>query len=440
MLRVDRKTGQIPADFQDPYLELVHLLTEAAAIEQSLMLAYLYALFSIKDQYARVRGDLSESSFQEHSTGGRGGTAVLKRKDTFLDVALEEMQHLSLVNRYLADLGAAPNFTPHEFPYTADLYPFDIELRSMDEYVAATYLWIEADACALSLTSKCRKTGEPVDFIRNVRAVLKKGSKRYRETAIDEERLDHVGSLYHRIVEQTQIVAVKPPTFLPREFPWGDWEAKMNQVMFQGELSHYRFFRSVFTGEAFGSDGRIWKPGPGFPAQRFERRTAYTARPHSIRDDKARRVAWLSNLHYWIILTLLDLAYRSKGFTPLFSAAKLDYQYRAIDNMTMGLWVLGQHLANHYSLGVPFDAMGPQYGLGRSKDTSLQIVVRLINEAQRHAETLAKAKLLPKAFNMNLYTLTISGLSRSGASGGAAPHRESGPSGLSKESRRSADG
>jgi hypothetical protein len=66
--------------------------------------------------------------------------------------------------------------------------------------------------------------------------------------------------------------------------------------------------------------------------------------------------------------------------------------------------------------------MGPQYGLGRSQDTSLQIVVRLIKEAQRHAETLAKAKLLPKAFNMNLYTLTISGLSRSGAPGGAAPH------------------
>jgi len=413
MLRIDRKTGQIPVDYQDPYLELVHLLTEAAAIEHSLMLEYLYALFSIKDRYAEVRGDLSERSFEEPSIGGRGGTAVLKRKDTFLDVALEEMQHLSLVNRYLADLGAAPNFTPHEFPYTADLYPFDIELRSMDEYVAATYLWIEADACALSLNPKCRKTGEPIAFIKKVRAVLKQGSKRFREMAIDKEQLDHVGSLYHRIVGQTQTVAAHPPEFLAKEFPWGDWEARMNQVMFQGELSHYRFFRSVFTGEAFGSDARIWKAGPRFPARRFERLTAYTARPHSIRDEKARRLAWLSNLHYWIILALLDLAYRARGFTPLFSAARLDYQYRAIDNMTMGLWLLGNHLANHYSLGVPFDAMGPQYGLGRNTDTSVQIVARLIEEAERHAEALASAKLLPKAFDMSLYAVTINGLAGS---------------------------
>ncbi len=339
MLRIDAKQGQIPTDYHDPYLELVHLLTEAAAIEHSLMLVYLYALFSIKERYAHVRGDIRPRSFLEHSTGGRGGTTVLVRKDTFLDVALEEMQHLSLVNRYLADLGAAPNFTPHEFPYTADLYPFDLELRSLDQYVAATYLWIEADACSLSLKPSCRKTGEPVAFVKNVRKVLRQGARKHHEKAIDRERQDHVGSLYHRVVQQTQIVAANPPAFLAKEFPWGDWESRMSQVLFQGELSHYRFFRSVFTGEAFGSDERIWKPGPRFPAHQFAAHTAYTARPHTIRDEKARRVAWLSNLHYWIILALLDLAYRHKGFTPLFSAAKLDYQdpsHRQHDHGALG--------------------------------------------------------------------------------------------------------
>jgi hypothetical protein len=410
MLRIDAERGRIPTDYHDPYLELVHLLTEAAAIEHSLMLVYLYALFSIKQRYAHVRGDIRARSFLEHSPGGRGGTAVLVRKDTFLDVALEEMQHLSLVNRYLADLGAAPNFTPHDFPYTADLYPFDLELRSLDQYVAATYLWIEADACSLSLSPACRKTGEPVSFVRNVRKILQQGARRRHETAIDRERQDHVGSLYHRIVQQTQIVAADPPAFLAKEFPWGDWENRMSQVLFQGELSHYRFFRSVFTGEAFGGDEGIWKPGPRFPAHRFAAHTAYTARPHTIRDEKARRVAWLGNLHYWIILALLDLAYRHKGFTPLFSAAKLDYQYRAIDNMTMGLWVLGEHLAEHYGLGVPFDAMGPQYGLGRSHEHSLQLVARLIQEAERHAEALQRARLLPRGFNLNIYSLTLDGL------------------------------
>src|SRR5919205_4396927 len=220
MLRIDRRTGTVPIDYQDSYLELVHLLTEGAALEHALMVAYLYSLFSIKDQYVAVRGDLSTRSYLEHSPAGRGGATVLEHKDTFLDVALEEMQHLSLVNRFLSDLGAAPNFTPHAFPYTSDLYPFDIELRSLDQYAAATYLWIEADASALSLRPSQPREAEPKKFIQRVRAVLKKGSERYREVAIDEGRLNHVGSLYHRIIQYTQRVAAKPPDFLPAEFPW----------------------------------------------------------------------------------------------------------------------------------------------------------------------------------------------------------------------------
>jgi hypothetical protein len=410
MLRIDRRDGKIAIDYEDPYLELVHLLTEAAALEHALMIAYLYGLFSIKDRYAAVRGDLSTRSYLEHSPAGRGGVTVLEHKDTFLDVALEEMQHLSLVNRFLADLGAAPNFAPHEFPFTSDLYPFDIELRALDQYVAATYLWIEADASALSLHPPDPAGAESKAFIKHVRAVLKKGSRRYAEMPIDEEQVNHVGSLYHRIVEYTQHVAAKPPGFLSAEFPWGEWEAKMNWIMFQGELTHYRFFRSVFTGEAFGSDESIWKAGARFPAHHFKMQTAYTARPHSIRDEKVRRVAWLADLHYWIILSLLDLAYRAKGFTPLFGAAKLAFQYRAIDNMTMGLWVLGGHLADVYGTGVPFDSIGPNYDLGRSHEHSVYIVQRLIAEAQRCAEVLDKDHLLPKAFDLNVYALTSNGL------------------------------
>src|SRR4029079_6091663 len=136
-------------------------------------------------------------------------------------------------------------------------------------------------------------------------------------------------------------------------------------------------------------------------------------RPHSIRDEKARRVAWLSNLHYWIILALLDLAYRAKGFTPLPGAARLGYQYPAIDNMTMALWVLGEDLSNRHGVGVPFDPLGPQYGLGRSHTHSADIAIRLIEEAQRRAEELDKDRLLPGAFNLNVYTLTRTGVTSS---------------------------
>ena len=75
MLRIDRRNGTIPIDYQDPYLELVHLLTEGAALEHALMIAYLYGLFSIKDRYAAVRGDLSTRSYLEHSPAGPDGDA-----------------------------------------------------------------------------------------------------------------------------------------------------------------------------------------------------------------------------------------------------------------------------------------------------------------------------------------------------------------------------
>jgi len=410
MLRIDWNAGQIPTDYHDPYLELVHLLTEAAALEHSLMIAYLYALFSLKDEYAHVRGDIRTRSYLEHSPAGRGGTEVLRRKDTFLDVALEEMQHLSLVNRFLVDLGAAPNFTPHDYPYTSDLYPFDVELRSLDQYVTATYLWIEADECALSLKPSCANPPERRRLIKAVRRVLKEGSKRYREMPIDEEKLNHLGSLYHTVVQVMQRVAADPPAFLDRAFPWGEWESRMHWILFQGELSHFEFFLDVFTGKAFGGTERIWKPGPKFPAYVFSRHTAYTARPHTIPDERVRRIAWLADLHYWIILSLLDVAYRSRGFAAFYSAPQLAYQYKAIDNMTQGLWLLGLHLASAYQTGVPFDAMGPQYGLGRTPEHSKALIVHLVNEAQRVAEELGREGLLPPDFDLDLYQLTLNGL------------------------------
>lgn len=246
--------------------------------------------------------------------------------------------------------------------------------------------------------------------MRKVRDVIRAGSKRYHEYPIDEQQLSHVGSLYHRIVSLLQRVAQTPPPMLGADFPWGDWEQRLNFVMFQGEESHYRFFRRVFTGEAFGGDDSIWRPGPGFPAHHFTRQTAFTARPHVIPDEQARRVAWLSNLHYWIILSLLDLAYRARGVNPVYSAANLGFQYKAIDNMTMSLWSLGRFLADRFTVGVPFDALGPQYALGRDPQGSASLVMRLVQEAQRKAQALAAEGLMPADFNMAIYELTLAGL------------------------------
>jgi hypothetical protein len=401
MLRIDPNEQSIPSDFSDDYLELVRLLTEGAGLEHSLMVAYLYAMFSLKETHHKIRGELKNRSYLEHSPMAHGGTEVLRKKDSFLDVALEEMQHLSLVNWFLVSLGAAPNFRPHTFPYSSDLYPFDIELRPLDRYVVATSMWIEADDSKLK---KGSETSEPVEFIEQVGQVLKAGSATFREVPIDKERVNHVGSLYRKIIEFTQRVSKTPPDFLPADFPWAQWEARMNWIVYQGEDTHYHFFRTLFTGEAFGSpDGTIWNAGNAdFPAYDLKKgQTAYSAKPNTIPDPNACRLAWLANLHYWVILCLLDVAYRS-------NTRKL--AYKAIDNMTLGLWFLGRHLAERYQVGLPFDQMGPHYTLGRNDACSLKILGLLVRETLQKARELENDKLLPAGYTLQLFDVTLAGL------------------------------
>ena len=83
--------------FDNPYLELLGLLAEAAGIEHSLMIAYLFAMFSIKDQYKSVRGGIKASLFisiaREVNLPWRAA-----RMSNYLAICTEEMQHLSLVN------------------------------------------------------------------------------------------------------------------------------------------------------------------------------------------------------------------------------------------------------------------------------------------------------------------------------------------------------
>jgi hypothetical protein len=400
-LRIDWDKGEIPSDYSDPYLELIRLLIEGAGLEHSLMIAYLYSLFSLKKPYHHLRGDVTKYAYLEHSPLGQGGTEVVQKRDTFLDVALEEMQHLSLVNWYLAELGASPNLNTHIFPFVSDLYPFEIDLLSLTRYAVAVFLWVESDECKLSLSPHCKGRNESAKFIKEVRQVLQENSPRYAGMTAEKKRLNHVGSLYRKIVRQTQLVAEDPPDFLSAHFPWAEWENRMSWILYQGELTHYAFFRGLFTGEAFGADRHIWDPGPNFPAYTFARRTAYSHRPNTIPDANACRLAWLADLHYWIILCLLDTAYR---------AGARKFAYKAIDNMTLGLWHLGRHLGEYYQVGLPFDPMGPSYTLGRSPTLSLHILKRLVREAADKAGELRKDKLLPDEYDPKLFEVTLAGI------------------------------
>jgi hypothetical protein len=407
MLRTVTK-GSIPSEFTDPYLELVFLLNQAAGLEHSLMAAYLFAAFSIKDEYARVRGDVTDQSYLQHSTGGPGGLSVLSHDASLLEVCIEEMQHLGTVNRFLGALGGSPTFVPQEYPLASDIYPFPIVPMALDRYVAATFLWMEAASCALSLEPACAGQHEPAPFIAELLGVLTVGAMTHHHVNVSRESVSHVGTLYAKILEVTRVVAQRPPSFLPPDLPWSDFETDVYELMVQGEVGHYRLFRNLYTGEAFGAGPEIWHEpkNPAYPALLLHRGSAYQGHQDTIRDPDARRLAWLSDLHFWIVLTLLDIAYR---YADPYDNIQRKYQYKAIENMTGAFWPLGLALARK-GWGVPFDAMGTQYTLGRDLETAFDMVQLLIYEARGYAQGLASDGLLPPDYRMDVFDATLDGL------------------------------
>jgi hypothetical protein len=365
----------------DPYLELLRLLSEAAGIEHSLMLAYLFTMFSIKDRYDNVRGDIELSLFMDHRIGGQPSADGQQDDHSYLELCTQEMQHLGLVNGLLGELGGAPNLMPHQFPLPADIYPFPIDLESLSRPVVAKYLWIEADNVALDPAQHQGHSGE-LTFIREVLEMLPEVP----------DRPAHVGSVYRRILELFK--EVWENSVLPKDFPYGAWHDRLRALQFQGEISHYMFFKRQFTGEAFGGDATIWREDdPRYPANRLFRGTAFPDYPDTIANDRARAVANLANLHYWILLMLLDASYRGQDRGP---------RYKAIDGMTQCLWHLGRWLARRWGVGLPFDQLGRNYGVGRDRAISLHIVRRYAAEALNVMMGLDESGLLPREYDQSV--------------------------------------
>jgi rubrerythrin len=406
MLRIWRAKGKrkadVRVDYADAYLNLTSLLVDAATLEHSLLATYLYALFSIKDRYAPVRGELTTASFhpQPPDANPRGA------RPTFLDVTIEEMQHLALVNQLLYELYSAPCLERHTFPHRFEIYPFRLELRPLDRYTAATFTWIEAAASELN-PETATEGPAPRGFIRELERVINKGSKGNVVRAFKQHKLEHLGSLYAKILERLDRLRDDPPAFLPETFPWGVWADRIDWIRNQGEIEHYRFFRSLFTGEAFGSDASIWSDprASRYPARDLPWRTAFGSRENVI-PKRMRPLAWLSNLIYWILLCLLDVSYRSNNRKLI---------YVAIEQMSAALWWLGLELARN-RVGMPFDVMLVRYNLGRDDAASLAIIRRLIEEARLKAELIDAQKLLPPEFDLGLFDRTLRALNLPGDS------------------------
>lgn len=369
---------KIIRDFNDNYLELTRLLYNAAGLEHLLMLEYLYAAFSIKPEYALVRGTMGTQYYMD--TDSRD----------LLGVAVEEMQHLQMVNNFLTDLGAAPNFEPQELPFSSDIYPFTLELKPLSIETTAQYLFIEASDCALDPI--CNPEEEK--YIAHVYEVLG-GHPNY----------NHLGSLYQTIIHIAELLEKDHPAFLdnrPVPIRWEFHIQNMREIAFQGEIDHYKFFKSVFLASHPGFKGiQVWnypKDAPEYPSIQFDtvQTTAYPEHPNTIVDPELREIAWLGDLHYWIILALLDVSTR---------LGNQKERYKAINNMTMALYSIALFLADR-GIGIPFDKMSTSPSSGKDPHFTLESTKLLLKEAEYYAQKYHDV-LVRAGFNFNVYPITL---------------------------------
>lgn len=359
------RAGIIIRDFADPYLELLRLLREAAEIEHGLMLQYLYCAFSVKARYQPLIGFGAPSS------------------TNLLGVAVQEMHHLSAVNRLLVTLGSCPHLDRQDFPYEPDIYPFPFVLEPISRRSVAKYAFTEGPASIFAAGGK----RSPED-------------ERFSSGVLKEigglDRPNHVGSLYRNVLDLLSECSGRPgfpisPADLEK------WRSDLLVIMEEGEHDHFQFFRQVYEGRhpAFAKAGvpNVWdvaRNHEAYPAHRLpENPTAFVGHPNQITAENAHGIAWLSNLHYWLALCCLDYGYRH---------ADQNVRALSVTQMMTALLPLATELPKR-GAGVPFDTLSMGYAIGSDKEHSRRVILALAGEAQAFAKTIEAQ--LPARYDQN---------------------------------------
>ena len=347
--------AQFIRDFSDPYLELVRLLHEAAEVEHSLMIQYLYAAFSIKSEYSDLVGDVAPNA------------------DTFLGVAVQEMQHLGAVNRLLAALGSTPNLMTQNMPYEADIYPFEITLEACSRVSLAKYSYCEAPAGALDRTRMTDARDQV--YLDTVNAVL--GNR---------ARPNRVGSFYDTVIATLEEYGKSgmAEDELAQPLDVNMWLGKLKAVQEEGEVGHFEFFKQMLLGTHKGFKGRqhVWDlplDHQHYPTQRLPANpSAFIGHPNQISDPVALSLGWLSNLHYWLSLSALTYAYHFSSVNFISVAQR---------HMIGPLLVLGRELPKH-GAAVPFDQLSMGYSPAMRAADSLRFIRHLVSETIAAEERL----------------------------------------------------
>jgi Ferritin-like len=111
--------------------ELIYLLNEAAELEHGACVTYLFAAFSLKE-------GTDEALTPEQALEVSGW------KRTIVQIATQEMAHLTLVTNLLSSIGGAPHLArpamPHHLSYAPEI---QLELTRLDENALERFLYLE---------------------------------------------------------------------------------------------------------------------------------------------------------------------------------------------------------------------------------------------------------------------------------------------------------
>ncbi|MBS2022275.1 MAG: hypothetical protein JST92_07680, partial [Deltaproteobacteria bacterium] len=335
--------------FEDPKLELIRRLREAAGIEHAVMVQYLYAAFSVKPAYVGPPG------FGAHSFLG------------LVDVANDTLSHLRDLNNLLVQLGCAPELRRGRFPLMAPSLPFELSLEGLSARSLAKHIYATAPRELFESTS-------PADC-----ALV----TRLAELLQEAMPPIHLGSPYESLVDLAR-AARQTETFV--HVIQGISEAKTKK--------HHLLFRSLLEGthESLGEAPDAWSlPSsdnryPSLPVATNP--TVAPGTPASICDPDLRALARVANIHYWIILAALDLMHRF-----LDPAQVLEHRTQALlDGCVVPL---GQVLARA-GVGLPFDSFDLQCGETSSEGVARRQFATLCLEAD--ALEAVCSKLLPPRY------------------------------------------
>ena len=152
--------------------EIINALNEAAEIEHSFMIQYLFTAFTLKK---RITENVSAEQIE----------LIRSWESSLLRVAREEMTHLGTVCNLLSAVGGSPHFNRLNFPQMATPnYPFSIELSRLSDETLYRFIRFELPR------------GEPLP---SPPLHKKQALSRFTNLAPDPLEYEYLGQLYGKI-------------------------------------------------------------------------------------------------------------------------------------------------------------------------------------------------------------------------------------------------